>query len=227
MPCRMSGNCRQSARKRRGGLKMRWRGERESENVEDRRGEGGGGFGFPLAGRRGHALSRRRRCERRRHRHYRHSDHSRLDVLLRRRPERHHAGRPAWRRCSGLPRHPAAAIAPRDDQLSGSQAAAGSGHPAPAKRERGRPQAIRRRGARRDRGCLAQSVRPLRRALLRSDARAVLRRRSLGLRHRHGADGAVLLSDGREGLYRPLLLRGAEEAVQRARRLRASLCHRA
>ncbi len=26
---------------------MRWRGERESENVEDRRGEGGGGFGFP------------------------------------------------------------------------------------------------------------------------------------------------------------------------------------
>ena len=26
---------------------MRWRGERESTNVEDRRGEGGGGFGFP------------------------------------------------------------------------------------------------------------------------------------------------------------------------------------
>ena len=26
---------------------MRWRGERESENVEDRRDEGGGGFGFP------------------------------------------------------------------------------------------------------------------------------------------------------------------------------------
>jgi predicted metalloprotease len=26
---------------------MRWRGQRESENVEDRRGEGGGGFGFP------------------------------------------------------------------------------------------------------------------------------------------------------------------------------------
>lgn len=29
---------------------MRWRGERESENVEDRRGEGGGGFGFPFPG---------------------------------------------------------------------------------------------------------------------------------------------------------------------------------
>ena len=29
---------------------MRWRGERESENVEDRRGEGGGGFGFPMPG---------------------------------------------------------------------------------------------------------------------------------------------------------------------------------
>ena len=28
---------------------MRWRGERESENVEDRRGEGGG-FGFPFPG---------------------------------------------------------------------------------------------------------------------------------------------------------------------------------
>jgi uncharacterized protein len=29
---------------------MRWRGERESENVEDRRDEGGGGFGFPMPG---------------------------------------------------------------------------------------------------------------------------------------------------------------------------------
>ncbi len=29
---------------------MRWRGERESENVEDRRDEGGGGFGFPSPG---------------------------------------------------------------------------------------------------------------------------------------------------------------------------------
>ena len=29
---------------------MKWRGERESENVEDRRGEGGGGFGFPGGG---------------------------------------------------------------------------------------------------------------------------------------------------------------------------------
>ena len=29
---------------------MRWRGERESENVEDRRSEGGGGFGFPMPG---------------------------------------------------------------------------------------------------------------------------------------------------------------------------------
>ncbi len=28
---------------------MRWRGERESENVEDRRDEGGG-FGFPFPG---------------------------------------------------------------------------------------------------------------------------------------------------------------------------------
>lgn len=27
---------------------MRWRGQRESENVEDRRGQGGGGFGFPF-----------------------------------------------------------------------------------------------------------------------------------------------------------------------------------
>ena len=29
---------------------MRWRGERESENVEDRRDEGGGGFGLPFPG---------------------------------------------------------------------------------------------------------------------------------------------------------------------------------
>jgi hypothetical protein len=29
---------------------MRWRGERQSENVEDRRDEGGGGFGFPGGG---------------------------------------------------------------------------------------------------------------------------------------------------------------------------------
>src|SRR4029077_8319186 len=29
---------------------MRWRGERESENVEDRRDEGGGGFGSPFPG---------------------------------------------------------------------------------------------------------------------------------------------------------------------------------
>ena len=29
---------------------MRWRGQRESENVEDRRDEGGGGFGFPFPG---------------------------------------------------------------------------------------------------------------------------------------------------------------------------------
>ncbi len=28
---------------------MRWRGQRESENVEDRRGQGGG-FGFPFPG---------------------------------------------------------------------------------------------------------------------------------------------------------------------------------
>jgi uncharacterized protein len=39
-----------SAKKCRGGLKMRWRGERESENVEDRRDEGGGGFGSPFPG---------------------------------------------------------------------------------------------------------------------------------------------------------------------------------
>ena len=39
-----------SAKKCRGGLKMRWRGERESENVEDRRSEGGGGFGSPFPG---------------------------------------------------------------------------------------------------------------------------------------------------------------------------------
>src|SRR5512144_1576733 len=46
MPCIMDGYFRQC----RGGLKMRWRGERESENVEDRRDEGGGGFGFPMPG---------------------------------------------------------------------------------------------------------------------------------------------------------------------------------
>jgi predicted metalloprotease len=39
-----------SANKCRGDLKMRWRGERESENVEDRRDEGGGGFGSPFPG---------------------------------------------------------------------------------------------------------------------------------------------------------------------------------
>src|SRR5262245_50803781 len=39
-----------SAKKCRGGLTMRWRGERESENVEDRRGEGGVGFPMPGGG---------------------------------------------------------------------------------------------------------------------------------------------------------------------------------
>ena len=29
---------------------MRWRGQRESQNVEDRRGQGGGGFPFPGGG---------------------------------------------------------------------------------------------------------------------------------------------------------------------------------
>src|SRR6185369_14227091 len=29
---------------------MRWRGERQSDNIEDRRDEGGGGFGFPVGG---------------------------------------------------------------------------------------------------------------------------------------------------------------------------------
>ena len=29
---------------------MRWRGQRESENIEDRRDERGGGFGFPFPG---------------------------------------------------------------------------------------------------------------------------------------------------------------------------------
>ena len=78
---------------------MRWRGERESENVEDRRGEGGG-FGFPFPGGgvrfpsggsgRGGGIGIRR-----------HSHHSRPDVLLRRRPERDHARRPARRRPAG------------------------------------------------------------------------------------------------------------------------------
>jgi predicted metalloprotease len=50
VPCRMDGYFRHGRKKCRGGLTMRWRGERESENVEDRRSEGGGGFGFPMPG---------------------------------------------------------------------------------------------------------------------------------------------------------------------------------
>jgi uncharacterized protein len=49
VPCRMDGYFRHGRKKCRGGLTMRWRGERESENVEDRRSEGGG-FGFPMPG---------------------------------------------------------------------------------------------------------------------------------------------------------------------------------
>jgi len=45
----MDGYFRHGRKKCRGGLTMRWRGERESENVEDRRSEGGG-FGFPMPG---------------------------------------------------------------------------------------------------------------------------------------------------------------------------------
>ena len=44
-----AGPCGKYARACRDGLKMRWRGERESENIEDRRDEGGG-FGFPMPG---------------------------------------------------------------------------------------------------------------------------------------------------------------------------------
>ena len=49
VPFRMDGYFRHGRKKCRGGLTMRWRGERESENVEDRRSEGGG-FGFPMPG---------------------------------------------------------------------------------------------------------------------------------------------------------------------------------
>ena len=167
----------------RGEEAMRWRGERESENVEDRRDEGGG-FGFPFPGG-GVRLSERRLRPRRRHRHSRHSHHSRPDVLLRRRPERDPARRTSRRRQrSELPRYPAAAVAARHHQFPDARAAAGTADRASQDHQRGRSQALRVGGSRRHRGCLAGHLRALWRALQRSQAGAVHRRRALGLRLR-------------------------------------------
>ena len=105
---------------------MRWRGERESENVEDRRDEGGGGFGSPFPG--GGGLR------------FPGGGGARgggigivgLLILLGLMfffgvdPRVIMQGGGPGGDESELPRHQAAAIAPRHHRFSGSQAAAGS-----------------------------------------------------------------------------------------------------
>ena len=145
----------------RGWLCMRWRGERESENVEDRRDEGGSAAS---RSRRRRQLSERRRFwPRRRHRHRRHSHHPRPDVVLRHRPDRAHAGRrsrAAMRAISPIftCRSP---IPDPTRPISRRPAPARSAARASQDHQRGRPQAVRRRGAGRHRGRLAGHLPPI------------------------------------------------------------------
>ncbi len=202
---------------------MRWRGQRESENVEDRRGEGGG-FGFPFpggvrfpsgGGGGGGGIGI-------------------LGILI----------------LLGLmfffgldPRIIMQGGGPGGDEATfpdirlPQERPDATNFPVPGQQRPPveRPQTtseddlkkLRVRRPRRYRGCLARSLRALRCGLQGSEARAVLRRRALGVRLGHGADGPVLLPDGREGLYRSRFLRGPQEPVQSARRLCPGLCHRA
>ena len=124
-----------------------------------------------------------------------------------------------------VPRHQSARAVERGAVPAGSADAAAdrgaevarpAGHPRPrysraARRHRGahrgRHEALRLAGSRRHRGRLDAGVHRLRPPLFRAGDGAVLRRHAHRLRHRHGADGAVLLSARPQGLHRPVVLR--------------------
>ena len=171
---------------------MRWRGERESENVEDRRDEGGaGGFNFPGGvsfpsggGSGGGGIGI-------------------IGILIILGLMWFFGVDPTVLMQGGGPggdqgNFPDIHLPqsqPGPGHLRRSRARhAGAAARASQDHQRRRPQAVRRRGARRHRGRLARHLPPVRREIQRPEARAVFRRGSLGLRHRHGSDGAVLLS---------------------------------
>ena len=180
---------------------MRWRGERESENVEDRRGEGGGGFGFPMPGGGGMRFPGGGGA--------RGGGIGILGILI----------------ILGLMFF--FGVDPRVIMQGGPPGGDEQGFPDirlpqqrpdttnfPVPRQPQGPDIQHPRSASEDDlrqfvGVVLAETEDVWRnlfELFRSEARAVLRRRSFRLRHRHGADGPVLLSDGREGLYRPFLL---------------------
>ena len=208
----------------RGERAMRWRGERESENVEDRRDEGGGfpfpggGVGFPSGGSgRGGG-----------HRHSRHSHHSRPDVLLWRRPERDPARRTSERRQrSELPGYPSCrsrAPTPPIFRCPGRQ---GPQIQHPADLQRGRSQAIRVGGPRRDGRCLAGIF--ARYGERYSDPKLVLF--TGGVRSACGYGAAQMgpfYCPNDEKVYIDLsFYQELKRPLQSARRFRPGLCHRA
>ena len=158
---------------------MRWRGERESENVEDRRDEGGGfgsfpggGVGFPSGGSgRGGGIGI-------------------LGILIILGLMFFFGVDPSVILQGGPPSGGSDPNFP-DIQLPQSRpdttnfpapGDAGTADRASQDLQRGRSQAIRVGGPRRDRRCLEGHLRALWRALQRSQAGAVHRRRTLGLR---------------------------------------------
>ena len=86
--------------------------------------------------------------------------------------------------------------------------------------ERSATQRTRGRDARADRGDVGQAVR---RQVHAADHGDVQRATPIGVRHRPGRDGTVLLPARPEGLPRPLVLPGTRAEVRRARRFRAGL----
>ena len=91
------------------------------------------------------------------------------------------AAAPAATRCE-LPRYPAAAVAPRHHQFPGARHARAADR-ASQDLQRGRPQAVRRRWCSpTPRTSGSDIFRAVRRAIQRPEARAVFRRRALGLR---------------------------------------------
>ncbi len=190
---------------------MRWQGRRESENVEDRRDEdggyeGGGGFGLPFPGGGGGGFQ----------------------IPM---------GQGGGIGIVGLIVIVGIALLLGVDPrviLGGGERDAGrpsnpaSEQPGAARRERRRRkhEEIRVGRARGHGRHLEQGFQRTRPALYAAEACAVSQRHTVGMRRRQLPNGAVLLSQRPEGLYRLVLLRDVEAPLPCAGRIRAGLCHR-
>ncbi len=177
--------------------------DKQSENVEDRRGQGGGGFGFPGGGgiqiplgggRGGFSLTTMLIIG---------ATHAAVRVQSARYPDRWRWWRQHAEPAADAAGRPGRTHRQRPDH-TGSARAQWPAQSGPA--SAGRDEGVRLARPQRHRGRLGPSVRGVRPALHEAAAGAVLRSHSNGLRHRHVGDGAVLLPGRSEGLCRSRFL---------------------